>query len=77
MKGTAALRKMRTSKEISNTPKPRPQLGSKGNPADQKLSVCTDCRYGIFKGTDYCWTSRGLVHTECEDKRMDEIKTTT
>jgi hypothetical protein len=35
---------------------------------DSRISNCTDCRKGIFKGRDsYVWTRRGLVHQECED----------
>jgi hypothetical protein len=40
---------------------------------DNRVSVCTDCRAGIFIQQEYIWTRRGLVHTECELKE-DETK---
>lgn len=46
---------------------------------DRRMSVCTDCRYGIFEGHDYLWTNRGLVHTICNEenvKREHETSTT-
>lgn len=38
--------------------------------ADQRISVCIDCRWGIFKHHEYIFTSRGYVHKSCEDKRL-------
>ena len=33
---------------------------------DKRVSVCTDCRAGIFKGQEYYWAKgKGLVHTHC------------
>lgn len=40
---------------------------AKNNTPDQRVSVCTDCKYGIFKFHEYVWTSRGLVHRECDE----------
>jgi hypothetical protein len=34
---------------------------------DQRVTVCTDCRKGIFEGTERVWTNRGLVHKECNE----------
>jgi hypothetical protein len=39
-------------------------------PTDNRVSVCTDCRVGIFKRHRYIFTNRGYVHQECEDKRI-------
>lgn len=45
---------------------------------DQRLTTCTDCKYGIFVNHNKVWTNRGLVHQECEDKRLlNEIKNVT
>lgn len=52
----------------------RPTFGtSKAKQHDQRVSVCSDCRRGIFEFHEYIWTNRGLVHTECND----ETETTT
>ena len=58
----------RVSPNLSNTGK------HKHSSADQRVSTCTDCKYGIFTFHEYVWTSRGLVHTKCNDKeRQDEV----
>jgi len=44
---------------------------------DKRVSVCTDCRAGIFDYQEYLWTRRGLVHAWCEDLRTNEVKDTT
>jgi hypothetical protein len=36
--------------------------------ADNRVSVCSDCRYGIFKSHTYHWTDHGLVHNDCNNK---------
>jgi hypothetical protein len=41
---------------------------------DERVSVCIDCKKGIFKGTGYVWTSRGLVHNECEELKKNETE---
>jgi hypothetical protein len=41
-------------------------FNSKKIPSDLRISVCTDCKYGIFRGQEFNWTSRGLVHTLCK-----------
>jgi hypothetical protein len=35
---------------------------------DLRVSVCTICRWGIFKNHVYVWTSIGYVHRECKDE---------
>lgn len=37
---------------------------------DHRISVCTDCRHGIFEGHEYMWTNRGLVHTTCNEEKV-------
>lgn len=32
---------------------------------DNRLSVCSECGWGIFKDQDYTWTSEGFKHTAC------------
>lgn len=36
---------------------------------DTKISVCSDCYWGIFPHHERKWTSRGLVHVKCEHER--------
>lgn len=59
----------------------KPKISKKSDAfKDERISICTDCRYGIYpKRHKYMWTSRGLVHLSCEERRLDsvEIKTTT
>lgn len=44
----------------------------------ERLSTCTECRYGIFRGQSYVWTKIGLVHGPCREKNsLDETKTVT
>ena len=51
----------------------KPKLGARnGFPQDQRLSTCTDCKYGIFI-KNYIWTGRGLVHVKCEEKRIHAL----
>lgn len=35
---------------------------------DNRLSVCTNCRSGIFVGHKYRWSEKGLIHIDCTDK---------
>lgn len=45
---------------------------------DNRVSVCTDCRWGIFTHSEYVWTRRGYVHITCEKKRiLDEAEHST
>lgn len=37
---------------------------------DRRVSVCTDCGWGIFTNHNYHWTTRGLVHVDCNEKRI-------
>lgn len=41
---------------------------------DQRVSVCSDCKAGIFKHHTYLWTRRGLVHEGCNDKKVDKTE---
>ncbi len=47
-----------------------PRLSNRKETPDKRISVCTDCRYGIFVGQNTKWTGRGLVHTHCENLRV-------
>jgi hypothetical protein len=54
------------------------ERSSKGNRMeDQRVSVCTVCRHGIFKFHNYIWTSNGLIHVTCEETKSDETKNST
>jgi hypothetical protein len=33
---------------------------------DQRISVCSDCKRGIYPRHERLWTSRGLVHNPCD-----------
>lgn len=44
-----------------------PKLNNRKTVEDTRLSVCSSCRCGIFKGQEYVWTSVGLIHTTCEE----------
>jgi hypothetical protein len=58
--------------------KPRTSFNSKDKKViDNRVSVCTDCRRGIFTFQEHEWTSRGLVHGSCKDKGESETKTIT
>lgn len=65
---------IRTRKEITmvNLNDNRPKLGTTRRESiqDARISVCTDCKWGIFPGHEYHWTSRGLVHNKCDDARL-------
>jgi len=43
---------------------------------DQRVSICSNCNAGIFKGDAYIWSTAGLIHTRC-DTRPNETKDTT
>jgi len=48
----------------------KPQIFSR-NPdhfKDYRLSVCTNCSTGIFADHKYVWSSKGLIHIDCNDK---------
>ena len=61
------------AKDKSNNYRAGSRITLKGNKiVDKRVSVCTDCRSGIFEHHEYLWTSRGLVHKEC-----DEVKNAT
>lgn len=42
---------------------------------DERRSVCSDCRYGIFSHHVAVWTPLGLMHDFCKDSY--EVKDTT
>lgn len=50
--------------------KPQLAMKKKDHIQDKKLSVCTDCRYGIFQGQEYVWTNRGMVHKGCYEIKV-------
>lgn len=52
---------------VSGKPSPKPSKDK-----DLRVSVCSECRYGIFTFHEFIWTDRGLVHTDCNTKRNDE-----
>jgi len=67
---SAAGAKATVMKDRNNNFKADSKLTPKGRKVvDTRVSVCTDCRAGIFEHHEYLWTSRGLVHRGC-----DEIK---
>lgn len=42
---------------------------------DQRRSNCTDCKKGIFTDHVSEWTSRGLIHSDCDDPRKENEAT--
>lgn len=47
----------------------RPFNPSISQVGDSRLTTCSNCKYGIFKGTEYKWTSIGLVHEHCKTSK--------
>ena len=66
-----ATRGGRISEDRTERIKSTPLINNRGKAIDQRISVCTDCRKGIFNFHDYLWTKRGLCHRECDDEIKD------
>lgn len=60
------------------TPRPLPTFNKRFRSTiiDNRVSVCTECRKGIFKSQEYKWTSTGYIHNGCE-RQDDTIKEST
>ncbi len=70
-------RKPRKDTGVTRIPmRGRSIAAAKGIMKDLRISVCTDCERGIFIDHEYVWTSRGLVHTKCEEIK-NETKSVT
>lgn len=46
----------------------KPSFNRKEEQKDNRISVCTNCRAGIFKDHKYKWSTKGLIHIDCKDK---------
>jgi len=48
----------------------KPKLTIKKGDAiqDTRISVCTDCGWGIFPRHMYKWSNRGLIHVDCTQR---------
>ena len=57
--------------------KPSIVSNSKKKFEDTRVSVCTDCGWGIFTSHKYSWTNRGLVHDDCYNKGSNEAENST
>lgn len=48
---------------------PRVKFDEKLTSKDLRITNCTDCLKGIFTNHSKIWTSRGFVHTDCDDPK--------
>lgn len=60
------MRLREAAAKAHNKERTSPKVG-RPRDADQRISVCSSCRRGIFKFHEHKWTGNGLIHKGCED----------